>query len=59
MLKSLGNPQEMITQLIQNNPKMKEVQQLIDAAGGNPEQAFREKAKEMGIDPDQILSILK
>lgn len=59
MLKNMGNPQAMLGQMLQNNPKMKEVQKLLDEAGGDPEKAFRAKAKEMGVNPDDIINVLK
>lgn len=55
----MGNPQAMLGQMLQNNPKMKEVQKLLDEAGGDPEKAFRAKAKEMGVNPDDIINVLK
>ena len=48
----MQNPQAALNQMIQNNPKMKEMNQLIEEAGGNPEVAFRKKAEEMGVNPD-------
>ena len=59
MLKSMSNPNEMLNQVIQSNPKMKEAQELIQKAGGDPEKAFRMKAKEMGVDPEQIMGMLR
>ena len=59
MLKSMGNPQAMLNQALQNNPKMKEVQNLIQQSGGDPEKAFRTKAAEMGVNPDDIINMLK
>lgn len=59
MLKSMGNPQAMLGQMLQNNPKMKEVQKLLEESGGDPEKAFRAKAKEMGVNPDDIINLLK
>ena len=59
MFKSMGNPQAMLGQMLQNNPKMKEVQKLLEEAGGDPEKAFRAKAAEMGVNPDDIINALK
>ena len=49
----------MLQQILTSNPRMQEVQKLIDQYGGDPERAFRAKAAEMGIDPDQIIDALK
>lgn len=54
--KSLKNPQAMIQQMLNQNPK---VASLIQAANGNPEQAFRNLAKEMNVDPNEIINLLR
>ena len=59
MLKGAGNPQAMLNQIMQNNPKMQEVNELIKQNGGNAEKAFRAKAKEMGVDPNDILNMFR
>jgi hypothetical protein len=41
-----------------NNPNMQEVSNLIQKCG-SPEEAFRQKAQEMGIDPDEFISLMK
>ena len=48
----------MLGQMMQNNPKMKEVQDLINQYG-DPEKAFKAKAQEMGVDPNEIINMLK
>lgn len=59
MLKNVGNPQAMLNQMMQNNPKMKEAQQFIQQNGGDPEKAFRAKATELGVNPEEIINLLK
>ena len=54
--KMMSNPQTMVQQLMQQNPQ---VSSLIQAANGDPEKAFRDLAKKMNVDPEQILSALK
>ena len=49
----------MLNQIMQNNPKMQEVNELIKQNGGNAEKAFRAKAKEMGVDPNDILNMFR
>lgn len=56
MFKSMGNPQAMISQMAQNNPQ---VAQLINQAGGDPRKAFYDLANKNGINPDEILNMLK
>ena len=58
MLKSLSNPKEMVNQMLRNNPRAGEINKLIQDNGGDIEKAFRVKAKEMGVDPDEIVKAL-
>ena len=58
-IKNLGNPQAMMEHVLKNNPKGAEINRLLQEANGNPEKAFRDKAKEMGVNPDEILDLLK
>ena len=59
MLKSMGNPQAMMEQMLKNNPNVAEINKLIEANGGDVERAFRVKAEEMGVNPDEILKVLQ
>ena len=45
--------------MMQNNPQMKQVQNIIQQHGGDPMQAFRAMAEENGLDPDEILSMIR
>lgn len=56
MLKGTSNPQYMIEQMLQKNPQ---VQQIIDQYGGNPKTAFYKYAEANGINPDDILQMMK
>ena len=53
------NPQAAIAQMLQNNPNMQKVNQLIQQNGGNAQKAFYSLAKQMGVDPNQILNMIK
>ena len=59
MVRSSGNPSAMISQLAQNNPQLQNVMQLVNQAGGDPKKAFYELAQQRGIDPNEILNMLK
>lgn len=59
MVRSAGNPQMMLQSMAQNNPQLKQVMDIIQQSGGDPKAAFYKMAQEKGIDPDQILSMLK
>ena len=54
-----GNPQALLSQLSQNNPNMQRVNQLIQQNGGDARKAFYSLANQMGVNPDEILSMLK
>ena len=58
-LRASGNPQMMLSQMLSQNPQYKQVQELIQQSGGDPQKAFYSLAEKMGIDPDQVLSALK
>ena len=55
-IKSMANPQAMLNNMMQNNPKLKSV---MDASNGNYEKAFRDLAKDMNIDADELIRMLK
>lgn len=59
MVRSAGNPQMMLNQMLANNPNYQQVQQLIQQSGGDPQKAFYSLANQMGVDPNQILNSLK
>ena len=59
MVKMAKDPQGAIEQMMMNNPQMKQVMDLIKESGGDPMKLFEAKAKEMGVDPQEILDMLK
>ena len=59
MVRSAGNPQAMLQSMVQNNPQMKQIMDLVNQAGGDPKTAFYKMAEEKGVNPDQILILLK
>ena len=59
VLKSSGNPQAILNQLMQTNPNMKQVMEIIQQYGGDANKAFYEIAKQKGIDPQEILDLMK
>ena len=59
MIKGSGNPQAMLQQMLQNNPQYQQAMQLVNQAGGDPRQAFYQMAQQMGVNPDEILSMIK
>lgn len=55
MIKSAGNPQLMLNQLIQNNPQVMQIVQKY----GSADKAFYALAEERGINPQEIIDLLK
>ena len=54
--KMLSNPEAYIQKAMNENPQLNAV---IQAAGGNPEKAFRDMAQKMGVDGDEIIKMLQ
>jgi hypothetical protein len=54
MLKSANNPQQMVNQMVNNNPQVK---QFIEQYG-DPKTAFYKLAEQRGINPDEIINML-
>ena len=59
MLQSANNPQAMLNQLAQNNPQLRQVMDIVQQHGGDPMAAFRAEAQARGVDPNQIMGMLK
>jgi len=58
MVRTAKDPNAMLIQLFEQNPQMKQVLDIIQKNGGDPKVAFYTLAKEKGINPEDILSIL-
>lgn len=59
MVRNSNNPSLMLQSLAQSNPQLKGTLDLVQQYGGDPRTAFYALAKQKGIDPNQILSMLK
>ena len=55
-LKSCGNPQGMVNQMLSQNPQ---ISQIINQYGGDPKTAFYKYAEANGVNPDEILQMMK
>lgn len=55
-IKSCGNPQAMINQMVNSNPQ---VNNIIQQYGGDPKTAFYKYAEANGVDPNEILSMMR
>lgn len=59
MIQYAKNPQATLDKLIANNPQGKEIMDYVKSFNGDYEKAFRSKAQEMGIDPNEFLGNFK
>lgn len=59
LMKNASNPQAMLQSLVNKNPEMKSVMNLVQQSGGDPKTAFYKLAQEKGVDPNTILQMLK
>lgn len=55
MFKLANNPQQTVNQMLNNNPQVK---QMIEQYG-DPKTAFYKLAEQRGINPDDVLNLLK
>ena len=49
-------PENLMTALLNSDPRMEQVFNFINQNGGNPEQVFYMLARQKGADPNQVLS---
>lgn len=49
----------MLTQMASNNPQLREVMTYVNQNGGDAKKAFYQMAQQKGVNPDEILAILK
>ena len=53
------NPALALQQMAGQNPQLQQALQLVQQSGGDPQAAFQKLCQEKGIDPNQILSMLR
>ena len=58
-VKSVRNPNMMLNTMMSKNPMLKQAYDFINNNGGDPEKAFYSLAKQMGVDPNEVLNALK
>ena len=58
-VRTAQNPQLALNNLIMNNPQMKQVMDIVRKHGGDPMAAFRAEAEARGVDPEEIMGMLK
>lgn len=58
-INSASNQQIALQNAVNSNPQMKQVMNLIQQNGGDPKQTFYKLAQQRGINPDEIINMLK
>lgn len=56
MIQMAKNPSATFQKMLMNSPQAKEIMKYVDSFNGDYERAFRAKAQEMGIDPEEFIS---
>ena len=59
MLRNAQNPTAMLNQMVMSNPQLKQVMDIVQQHGGDSMKAFYAVAKQKGVDPNEILDMLK
>ena len=58
-VRNAGNPQAMLAQMMQKNPHVAQVMQLVQQSGGDAKAAFYQAAQNLGVNGDEIINMLK
>ena len=53
------DPQAAMMGMVQSNPQLQQVMEAVRQHGNDPMKAFREMAEANGLDPDEILSMIR
>ena len=59
MVRAAKDPQAALNMLAARNPQMKQVMDIVQQYGGDAMAAFKATAEEMGVNPEEILGMLK
>ena len=59
MVRTAQNPQLALNQLATSNPLLKQAMDLTQQYGGDSIKALTETSKQMGIDPNEIMNLMK
>ena len=52
----MTNPEAAVQQMLQNDPRVKNVMDFVAQNGGNAQALFYQKARELGKDPEAVLN---
>lgn len=57
MINFARNPQQALMNMAESNPQVQEIMKMCE--GKNPKDVFYQKCKDMNIDPNEILKMMK
>ena len=58
-VRAARNPEAALMGMVQSNPHLQQVMAAVKQHGNDPMAAFRAMAEENGLDPDEILSLIR
>lgn len=58
-VKMAQNPTAMLNQMAMNNPQLKQVLDVVNQYGGDANKALADIAKQNGIDPNELINMLR
>lgn len=59
VVRAAQNPQYAFNMMLANNPKLQQAMTFVKQFGGNPETAFYNYARQLGVDPQEVLNTIK
>ena len=59
MLKGSKNPQQLLMNMMNQNPQLKQVMDLVKNSNKSPKDLFYEMAQQRGVDPNEIINMLR
>ena len=59
MVKAAKNPQAMMQMMAQQDPQISQVMNFVQQNGGDPKTAFYKLAEQRGVNPDEVLQMLR
>ncbi len=59
MVRNSQNPTAMLNQIAMNNPNLKQVMEIVNQYNGDVSKAFTDTAEKMGVDPQEILNMMR
>lgn len=58
-LRSLGDPDKALEQLMQNSPQMKQAMDYVNQNGGNPKEVCFKIMRDNGLDPSTLENAIR